>query len=47
MRCGAGKPNEKARPLRLLEVFGQPADHPSPPAFAEGRYLKFALLAVD
>jgi 23S rRNA (cytosine1962-C5)-methyltransferase len=35
------------RRLRLLEVHGQPHDHPSPPAFPEGRYLKFALLAVD
>lgn len=35
------------RPLRILELRGQPADHPSPPAFPEGRYLKFALLALD
>jgi 23S rRNA (cytosine1962-C5)-methyltransferase len=35
------------RSLRLLEVRGQPADHPSLPAFAEGRYLKFLLAAVD
>jgi 23S rRNA (cytosine1962-C5)-methyltransferase len=35
---------EKARrPLRILEVRGQPADHPSLPAFPEGRYLKFVL----
>lgn len=32
------------RRLRVLEVRGQPPDHPSPPAFAEGRYLKFVLL---
>jgi 23S rRNA (cytosine1962-C5)-methyltransferase len=31
--------------LRLLETFGPPADHPTVPAFREGRYLKFALLA--
>jgi 23S rRNA (cytosine1962-C5)-methyltransferase len=31
------------RPLRVLEVRGQPADHPTIPAFAEGRYLKFVL----
>jgi 23S rRNA (cytosine1962-C5)-methyltransferase len=30
--------------LRLLELFGSPADHPSLPCWAEGRYLKFALL---
>ncbi|HEY7956211.1 MAG TPA: class I SAM-dependent rRNA methyltransferase [Polyangia bacterium] len=35
---------EKARrPLRVLEVRGQPADHPTTPAFPEGRYLKFVL----
>ncbi len=30
--------------LRLLEVHGNPADHPSLPFFPEGRYLKLALL---
>jgi 23S rRNA (cytosine1962-C5)-methyltransferase len=30
--------------LRLLEQFGPPADHPTLPAFSEGRYLKLALL---
>lgn len=35
------------RSLRLLEFPGQPADHPTLPAFPEGRYLKFALLAAD
>jgi 23S rRNA (cytosine1962-C5)-methyltransferase len=39
--------NDPLRRLRILEVHGQPADHPSPPAFPEGRYLKFVLLAVD
>jgi 23S rRNA (cytosine1962-C5)-methyltransferase len=39
---------EKAgRPLRILEVRGQPADHPSLPAFPEGRYLKFVLCRLD
>ena len=39
---------EKAcRPLRLLELRGQPADHPTPPVFAEGRYLKFVLARAD
>ncbi len=39
---------EKAhRRLRLLEVRGQPADHPTPPAFPEGRYLKFVLARAD
>jgi 23S rRNA (cytosine1962-C5)-methyltransferase len=39
---------EKARrKLRILEIRGQPADHPTPPAFAEGRYLKFVLLRAE
>lgn len=36
-----------SRRLRILEMHGQPADHPSPPAFSEGRYLKFVVMAVD
>lgn len=35
------------RPLRILELHSQPADHPTLPGFPEGRYLKFVLLAVD
>lgn len=35
------------RPLRLLELRGQPPDHPTPPAFPEGRYLKFVLARAD
>ncbi|MFT3767832.1 MAG: class I SAM-dependent rRNA methyltransferase [Minicystis sp.] len=31
--------------LRLCDLFGQPEDHPSLPAWPEGRYLKFAVLA--
>ncbi len=38
---------EAGRRLRILEVHGQPADHPTLPAFPEGRYLKFAMLAAD
>ncbi|MBN9164048.1 MAG: class I SAM-dependent rRNA methyltransferase [Myxococcales bacterium] len=30
--------------LRLLEQFGPPADHPTLPAFPEGRYLKLVVL---
>jgi 23S rRNA (cytosine1962-C5)-methyltransferase len=30
--------------LRLLELHGQPKDHPTLPAWPEGRYLKFAVL---
>lgn len=35
------------RPLRLLEVRGEPADHPSFLHFPEGRYLKFVLMIAD
>lgn len=35
------------RGLRILEIRGQPADHPTLPAFPEGRYLKFILCAVS
>lgn len=31
------------RELRVLEVHGQPADHPFTPAWVEGRYLKFVV----
>jgi 23S rRNA (cytosine1962-C5)-methyltransferase len=31
--------------LRLVEMRGPPADHPTLPAWPEGRYLKFAVLA--
>jgi 23S rRNA (cytosine1962-C5)-methyltransferase len=33
------------RQLRLLELHGAGPDHPSLPAFPEGRYLKFAVLS--
>lgn len=35
------------RPLRLLEVRHEPADHPTPLHFPEGRYLKFALAVAE
>ncbi|MDP2341948.1 MAG: class I SAM-dependent rRNA methyltransferase [Deltaproteobacteria bacterium] len=38
---------DAGRPLRVLEVHGQPADHPTSPAFREGRYLKFVLLRAS
>ena len=31
--------------LRLTELHGPPSDHPTLPAWTEGRYLKFAVLA--
>ena len=41
----AGSLGEGAPELRLLEVRGAPADHPTLPAWPEGRYLKFFVLA--
>jgi 23S rRNA (cytosine1962-C5)-methyltransferase len=35
----------RGRDLRLLETYGAPADHPTLPAWPEGRYLKFFVLA--
>jgi 23S rRNA (cytosine1962-C5)-methyltransferase len=35
------------RAARVVGMFGQPADHPTPPAFPEGRYLKLALIRLD
>jgi 23S rRNA (cytosine1962-C5)-methyltransferase len=34
------------RALTVLEAHGQPLDHPTPCAFPEGRYLKFAVCRV-
>lgn len=39
--------SEARRPLRLLDTRGEPADHPTPLHFPEGRYLKFVLAVVD
>jgi 23S rRNA (cytosine1962-C5)-methyltransferase len=38
---------DAGRRVTVLEVASQGADHPLPPAFPEGRYLKFYLLSVD
>ena len=35
------------RPSRLLAVRGAGPDHPVPPGFPEGRYLKLLLLATS
>ena len=35
------------RGLRVLELRGQPVDHPWSLAFPEGRYLQFILCVVD
>lgn len=38
---------EAERRLSLLEIHHQPADHPVPPGFTEGRYLKLLLCRVE
>jgi 23S rRNA (cytosine1962-C5)-methyltransferase len=35
------------RRITVLETLHQPADHPVPPGFTEGRYLKMLLLRVE
>jgi 23S rRNA (cytosine1962-C5)-methyltransferase len=35
------------RQATLLGVYGQPADHPTPLAFPEFRYLKFVLMRIE
>lgn len=35
------------RRITVLETMHQPADHPVPPGFTEGRYLKMLLLRVE
>lgn len=37
----------KKRAVQLLEIRSQPSDHPTLPAFPEGRYLKFILCRVS
>lgn len=39
-----GAAQQARRRLQLVELRGQPADHPTPLPFTEGRYLKFAVL---
>jgi 23S rRNA (cytosine1962-C5)-methyltransferase len=38
---------DAGRTTTVLEVRGAGPDHPSPPAFDQGRYLKFVLLKVE
>lgn len=47
LRAVAGAGQRAGRRLRLLELHHQGADHPTPPAFGEGRYLDCALFLVD
>jgi 23S rRNA (cytosine1962-C5)-methyltransferase len=45
-RMIAGAAKDAGRRVQLLEVASQGPDHPVPPAFPEGRYLKFVLCRV-
>jgi 23S rRNA (cytosine1962-C5)-methyltransferase len=45
-RMLAAAAKDAGRRVQLLAMASQGADHPVPPAFPEGRYLKFALLRV-
>lgn len=46
-RMLAAAAHDAGRRVTVLEVASQGPDHPLPPAFPEGRYLKFYLLSVD
>lgn len=45
-RMVAGAAQDAGRRVTVLEASSQGPDHPVPPAFPEGRYLKFVLLSV-
>lgn len=45
-RVIAGASQAAGRRVQILEVASQGPDHPVPPAFPEGRYLKFVLCRV-
>lgn len=46
-RMVAAAAHDAGRRVTVLEKSSQGPDHPVPPAFVEGRYLKFVLLSVD
>lgn len=46
LRAIAAGARDANRETTLLRMLGQPPDHPAPPAFPEGRYLKVAVLRV-
>lgn len=47
MECCEEGISKARRRGRVLNIAGQPADHPSPLALPEFRYLKFALIQLD
>ena len=46
-RIVAAGAKQAGRTVRVLEQSGPGADHPLPPGFSEGQYLKVLFLAVD
>jgi 23S rRNA (cytosine1962-C5)-methyltransferase len=46
-RLVAAAAQDAGRRVTILETASQGPDHPVPPGFTEGRYLKFMLLGVD
>lgn len=46
-RMVAAAAQDAGRRVTIVETASQAPDHPVPPAFPEGRYLKFLLLGVD
>jgi 23S rRNA (cytosine1962-C5)-methyltransferase len=46
LRTVALAARDAGREVAVLDLAGQASDHPTPPAFPEGRYLTAALLAV-
>jgi 23S rRNA (cytosine1962-C5)-methyltransferase len=46
-RMVAAAAQDAGRRVTIVEAGSQAPDHPVPPAFPEGRYLKFLLLGVD
>jgi 23S rRNA (cytosine1962-C5)-methyltransferase len=45
-RVIAAAAKDAGRRVQLLEAASQGPDHPVPPAFPEGRYLKFVLCRI-
>ena len=45
-RMLAAAARDAGRRVQILDIASQGPDHPVPPAFSEGRYLKFLLCRV-
>jgi 23S rRNA G2069 N7-methylase RlmK/C1962 C5-methylase RlmI len=46
-RIVAAGAKQAGRSVRILEQAGPGADHPLPPGFTEGQYLKVLFVSVD